>query len=306
MMKMKASLHLSKFLALLLLAVSPVKGQLAKQATDEVKSGEYVTTFNHYSPHATYPALISAMVGEEDGAKAAAFFDLPANKARSQQTVDLSKERYTIYVPAGYSADKPSALMVYISPRDKVSIPKSWWPVFEQHNMIFVAAHRSGNEQSPIERRVPLALHALENITKIYNIDTNRIYAAGFSGGGKVASYLGISFGNLFDGALYINGSIPLGKSGIQINEASKQEIIANNRFVFLAEKLSQDADKFKFRDVRLTSQKAAIPDDVKADFRSYQLAGFKNLKLIEDERLVYYEPNAALFEKALTALDPK
>ncbi len=282
---------LLSFLFAMALITPPIYAQLAdtpiaKPNKSEIRIGQFKAVFDRYAPRATYPEMVTAMIGKEEGAKLTAFFAQPANKGRSQYSVRLADESFEVYVPASYSTDKPAGLIVYISPQDKVTIPTSWQRIFDVHNIIFVAANKSGNDQSPIDRRVPLALHALENITANYSIDGQRIYAAGFSGGAKVAGYLGVSYGDIFRGALYICGSKPIGKGEVVLPMTAAQQVMTTNRYVFL------------------TGRKDFNRDEIKKHSKNYQTAKIAKITLIDDPSLGHEEPNGSLFEKALNALD--
>ena len=51
-----------------------------------------------------------------------------------------------------------------------------------------------------------MALDAVHNIKKKYDIDPNRVYVSGISGGGRVASVLAIHYPDLFGGGIFVVG----------------------------------------------------------------------------------------------------
>jgi hypothetical protein len=132
------------------------------------------------------------------------------NAALRPQAVDLTQERFSVYVPA----QRPSqgyALMVFIPPWQDARLPPGWATVLEQHQMIFVSAARSGNEEKVLDRRIPLALLGTYNVMQRYPIDPERIYIGGFSGGARVALKTALAYPDLFRGALLNAGSDPIG-----------------------------------------------------------------------------------------------
>ena len=113
---------------------------------------------------------------------------------------------WQVYVPESYDPSKPAALMVFISPTSKGWVPPNWLPVFEDHNMIWVSADRSGNTVR-VKRRIMKALVAPYVLAAEYEIDSARVFVSGFSGGGKVASVASVNYANLFKGGMFIGGA---------------------------------------------------------------------------------------------------
>jgi predicted esterase len=68
-----------------------------------------------------------------------------------------------------------------------------------------VSPVRAGNEEF-VWRRMGLALDAVHNMKERYRIDENRVFIAGASGGGRVASGLGLHFPDVFAGGYYQAG----------------------------------------------------------------------------------------------------
>jgi hypothetical protein len=128
------------------------------------------------------------------------------------QAVDLTQERFSVYVPA----QRPSrgyALLVFIPPWEDARLPLAWAPVLDENGVIFVSAAKSGNEENVIDRRIPLALLGAYNIMQRYPIDPDRVYIGGFSGGSRVAMRTALAYPDLFRGALLNAGSDPIGGS---------------------------------------------------------------------------------------------
>src|SRR6185436_20034892 len=51
-----------------------------------------------------------------------------------------------------------------------------------------------------------LCIDAVHNMKKLYDIDPNRVYIAGVSGGGRISSMLGVCYPDVFKGGMYIVG----------------------------------------------------------------------------------------------------
>ncbi len=154
--------------------------------------------------------------------------------AISEQSIDLAKERFSVYVPEGVKPVAGYGLLVFISPWDKAGIPTRWMPVLARHGLAVVTAADAGNDQKVIDRRMPLALSAYENMRKRYPIDPARIYVGGLSGGGRVAMRLALAFPDVFHGALLNAGSDPVGTLEVPLPDAALfREFEQRSRLVY-------------------------------------------------------------------------
>lgn len=133
-----------------------------------------------------------------------------AGKTLKVQALDLMRERFLIYAPARMPKDG-YGLLVFIPPSPTASLPLGWGPVLDRLGVIFVAAANSGNDDSVLERRVPLALAAAYNLSARYRVDPSRTYVAGFSGGSRVAMRVALAYPDVFSGAFLNAGSDPIG-----------------------------------------------------------------------------------------------
>jgi poly(3-hydroxybutyrate) depolymerase len=118
----------------------------------------------------------------------------------------ISEETYAAYVPPDYHGDAAYGLLVWVSAGERGDMPKGWEALMDKHKLIWIGAHRSGNEHNLTGRRMPLALDAVFNMTKKYNIDPNRVYVSGDSGGGRVASILAMHYSEVFSGGIFVVG----------------------------------------------------------------------------------------------------
>src|SRR5205814_6589584 len=87
------------------------------------------------------------------------------------QMIDLRKEKFTVYVPAGAPPAGGYGLVVFVAPWSGATWPRMWRAPLDRHGLIFVAAGRAGNDASVLDRRLPLALLAYENVGARYRLD---------------------------------------------------------------------------------------------------------------------------------------
>ena len=154
----------------------------------------------------------------------------------ADRPVDLSKERFTIYVPAGEPPAAGYGLLVFVAPWEQATEPRRWRPPLDRHRVIFVSASRSGNESKAFERRVPLALLAAENVRARYPVDPARTYVGGVSGGARIAEAVALAFPDVFRGVLLTVGSGPIGgRLGLRVPPADLFRRFQETRVVFAA-----------------------------------------------------------------------
>jgi predicted esterase len=133
------------------------------------------------------------------------------HEALSPYPLDLSKERFIVYVPSRAPPPQGFGLLVFVPPWEEASVPPGWAPVLDEDAVIFVSAAHSGNSENLLGRRVPLALAAAANIAAQFPIDAQRIYIGGFSGGSRAALRIALGYPDLFRGAILNAGSDPIG-----------------------------------------------------------------------------------------------
>jgi dienelactone hydrolase len=133
----------------------------------------------------------------------------------AEQAIDLANEKFDLYVPPGPPPPAGYGLLVYIAPSSRPTRPMDWLGPLDGHHLVFVSAQNSGNEMNVLDRRVPLALLAYENIRARFPIDGKRVYVMGFSGGARVAEIVALAYPDVFHGAVLNAGSDPIdGREG--------------------------------------------------------------------------------------------
>jgi pimeloyl-ACP methyl ester carboxylesterase len=156
-------------------------------------------------------------------------------RALRDEPVDLSKERFSVYVPAGEPPRDGYGLLVFVAPWSQATRPRRWRPALDRRGLIFVSAENSGNEAKVLDRRVPLALLAFENVRARYPIDPKRVYIGGFSGGSRVAQVTALAYPELFRGVLLNAGSDPIdGEKGTYIPPADLFRLFQRTRLVYV------------------------------------------------------------------------
>ena len=186
---------------------------------------------------------------------------------------------WQMHVPPNYDPERPSGLLVYISPTSSGEVPRGWAPVLDEHNMIWIGADRAGNNEL-VARRILYAMLATSAARQRYAIDENRIYLSGLSGGGKTASMVATDQAQLFRGAIY--------NCGVEFWDIEPQRIeqIRQNRYVF----------------VTGTYDQALRP--TKRAYGAYKKAGVTNSKLMVVRNMTHRNPDSYEFEEALRYLD--
>ncbi|HET7786907.1 MAG TPA: PHB depolymerase family esterase [Myxococcales bacterium] len=156
-------------------------------------------------------------------------------EALGGQPVDLARERFAVYVPAGAPPAAGYGLLVFVSPGPEAPQPRRWRAPLDRHGLIFVAAAHSGNDASILERRLPLAVLAWENIRARYPLDPKRVYVGGLSGGSRVAEIAALAYPDVFRGALLNAGSEPIGgERGIYPPAADLFQRFRRTRLVYV------------------------------------------------------------------------
>jgi predicted esterase len=188
---------------LFLLLVARAAGTAAQDGQSEV------VKFDQYTPLASNLTMAERLLTP---LTAAQLRDRLAavGKGIRDQPIDLAHEEFRVYVPE----PKPPGgfgVFVFVPPWQENDVPRGWETAFDAQGVIFVSATRSGNEESPLGRREPLAILAAYNVMKGYPVDPSRVYVGGFSGGSRIALRLALGYPDLFRGALLDAGSDPIG-----------------------------------------------------------------------------------------------
>lgn len=160
---------------------------------------------------ALFSMLFVDLSGAESRDKVEAFAgDLPEILVRSPRInyeIDLRKETFTIHVPSNYDGSLPFGLVVFIPATDLLlGAPNGWAAVLEERRLLLVIPQRAGNDLAEAHR-LGLGVIATLEMQERYQIDPRRIYAAGISGGARIAGRLGFYQSDLFRGTIQSCGA---------------------------------------------------------------------------------------------------
>jgi hypothetical protein len=187
---------------------------------------------------------------------------------------------WDVFVPEDYDPAEPPGLFVYMSPTYSGAIPRPWRQVLARKNLIWVGANDAGNSVN-VQRRALFALIAPNLIRQDYDIDAQRIYISGLSGGGKMASMMSTEYAHIFKGAVF--------NCGVEFwdrHPPRRFEAVKQNRYVFVTGEHDQ----------------ALRP--TKRVYGRYQKAGVPNIKLMVIAGMGHENPDADHLAEALEFLD--
>ena len=190
---------------------------------------------------------------------------------------DLARESFEVFVPDTYDPDKPAGLFVWISPASSGGLAKSEnLAALGDHNILWIGANNSGNDRWHWYR-TGLALDAAHNMQKLFRIDPERVYIAGYSGGGRVASALAILYPEVFRGGAFFFGCNYFRKVPVPDKEGAFWR-------AGFPPPAHQDLDDLKQRHrfVLVTGEHDFNRDETKANYEMFIRDKFKNVSYIE------------------------
>ncbi len=189
---------------------------------------------------------------------------------------------WSVYVPKNYDSEVAAGILVFISADNSGKIPNDWKKIMDKHNLIWIGANRSGNK-IVTSLRVTYAILAPVTIDKNYNINSDRIYVSGFSGGGRVSSMVATEYAHLFKGAIFNSGANFWGEE-----KPARYDEIKKNHYVFIA-----GTKDFNLR-------------DTKKVYYAYKREGIQNIKLMVIPSMSHEKPRKSKYEEAINFLDSR
>ena len=190
------------------------------------------------------------------------------------------KLTWQLSVPLTYDPAKPAGVMVFIGPRSWGSGKKEWQKTLEKKNLIWIGLV-GGGDKTPVNERIYRAMMARVVVDQDYQIDADRIYLAGLSGGAQIAAMLSTTQPETFKGALFM---------GIALHWGDKAppaiELIRQNRFVFMTGSLNKEQSS------------------VKRVLMAYKASGVVNTELIVVPNMNRKMPSNRFFAAAVDFLD--
>jgi len=135
-------------------------------------------------------------------------------------------KKYSIYIPSGYDANTPHTLMLGLHPLNTSRWDgESWCDTLidfaEMNNLLLVCP--DGGIDGAIDDAIDTAFTTvlLDSMNIWYNVNPNKVYAMGFSWGGKTVYTYGLNHIERFAGFMPIGAAISISEvSGIEQNAA--------------------------------------------------------------------------------------
>jgi hypothetical protein len=248
------------------------------------------------------PAKIYLQAAHDYGAKVDPSMVSKARKGELKWFVDKGTQgvTYQVTVPKSYEPGQPHGVVVFVNSSDGGALPGSIKQHLEKYRLIGIAAQKSGNEREVLLRHA-YAVHAVELLNERYDLDPDRIYISGTSGGGRLCSQAMIMNSDVFTGGFPLVGA----------NACITMKVADSKGNSGMAPGVWQNLDKSRFakagregRFVFMTGSKDYNQANVKSVYEGYQKAGFKYVEYIEQPGLGHGVPNAEHIEKALQFLD--
>lgn len=219
---------------------------------------------------------------------------------------DLAAETFEVFVPESYrpaEGDGASGwgLVVWVSPTSSGGIEDpARQAVLAGQRLLWIGANDAGNPRFTWNR-VGLALDAAHAMAALYDLDPERIYAAGYSGGGRIASALGMLFPEVFRGALCLFGASVYRPVPVPDRPGSHWP----PPFPEPPPETLRDLRR-EGRFVLVTGEWDFNRAQTRATARVMEEEGFRGVTYLEIPGATHYDfPGAADLRRALQALDP-
>ncbi|HEY7119866.1 MAG TPA: hypothetical protein VH475_24975 [Tepidisphaeraceae bacterium] len=254
-------------------------------------TGSSTLTFTERSPLSANRDVITRM----------GWVDVTGDKVKGDY--NLSAESFEVVVPADYTGEKPYGLLVFVNPHPSGRPSRNYLDAIARHHLIYIGPNNVGNDRAtPI--RMGLSIDAVVNMRSRYNIDPKRVYTSGISGGGRVASMLGVSYADLFKGGIYI-----IGCNFYHVQQSAEQKD-ANGKPTYFARSYNvpplavlKQARK-ESRHVFITADEDGNREQTWLYYSAFKRDGFDFITYYQVPGLGHQPPDGEWFEEALTFLD--
>ena len=211
---------------------------------------------------------------------------------------DIRKEKFDLIVPRDYTHDKSYGLFIWISPGSTPALPASWLPVLAQKKLIFVGAANSGNRRNIFDR-MRMAIDVNHHIRSTFNIDPNRVHLSGFSGGGRVASMLGVCYADMFPRTIPFMGVNYYKQVPGEKDRVFNPSYIPDEQVLLIAQR--------NCRYVLVTGEKDFNRINTKSIFEhGFKQDGFRFVRYVEVPKLAHKLPSAEQFAKILGLIESR
>jgi hypothetical protein len=179
------------------LAAASVIGGVAPSTQPAPRPGKSTATWP-LLPQAEFEASYTALA-TRSGLKIPA--DYPRKKREQWLSeTGVSDPTYEVYVPRSAGPGGKYGLLVWISPGPNGGAPREdWLAALNRHKLIWVGPNHVGNEVDGLLRAY-MSLDAVRNAKQQFPIDDARVFVAGMSGGGRLASRAAVVAADTFTG----------------------------------------------------------------------------------------------------------
>ncbi|MEM6506938.1 MAG: hypothetical protein AAF711_15990, partial [Planctomycetota bacterium] len=183
---------------------------------------------------------------------------------------------------------------------DGGKLPKPFHALLEKYRLIGIGADNSGNKRDTLLRHA-YAVHAVALLDERYDLDPDRIYVTGSSGGGRVCSHVMIMNSDTFTGGIPLIGA----NACIRMKVADSKGVVVTTQGSWLnvdKKRLAKAGREGRF--VFMTGSKDYNQANVKSVYEGYRAAGFKRVHYIEQPGLGHSMPSTDYLDKAIQLVD--
>jgi len=126
-------------------------------------------------------------------------------------------QSYALYLPSSYSPDKPWPIVYAFDPVARGDLPvRQMQAMAEEYGYILAGSNNSRN--GPAKAQFEAAEALWDDTHRRFSIDSQRVYATGFSGGGRVAGMIALSCDRCIAGVIAHGAGLPSNSSAGKVN----------------------------------------------------------------------------------------
>ncbi|MBK1855231.1 prolyl oligopeptidase family serine peptidase [Verrucomicrobiaceae bacterium 5K15] len=155
-----------------------------------------------------------------------------------------------VYVPDAYEPDKPIGLLIFVNTALGAFDVNRFESVMDDHYLIGASAEQTSNA-NPDPWRIARILDLTVSLMDEYEVDPERVYIAGSSGGALISALCTLLYPDVYHGAVCVAHALPInyyyGLYGESWTDTEWDEFVAQNqRFVWMAGEEDASASFFR------------------------------------------------------------
>ncbi|MEM7626968.1 MAG: prolyl oligopeptidase family serine peptidase [Planctomycetota bacterium] len=205
---------------------------------------------------------------------------------------------WQVSVPDTYAPGDTHGVLVFIHAADSGQVHPFIHAQLGERKLIAIGANHTGNKQDTAFRHAA-AVHAVDLIRDRYDIDEDRVYVHGLSGGGRMSSRVIFIHGHVFDGAICLIGVDPY----LQIPSGRGANTVFRG-FWRKGTRKRLDHIRQNNRLVLVTGEHDANRHGTLQVFKAYEKQGFAHLTYLEEPGLGHAWPSDNFLSQAMDLLD--